>query len=335
MSSHVAGRPDPIPTAGALPPPHPNGDGRGIFGRVTDRVTGRVVDTIHPDIILDHVDVNAIVERIDVNSVVERIDVDALVERLDVTALMDRIDLERLLARVDLESVVRRSGIPEIVAESTNKMAGSALDVGRRQLVGLDAVVERIVDRLFRRSRTPASSRPRLLREEDGSNPRSVTGKYAGAVSRAAAATIDVIVVMGAYTVAYAGLQLLMDAFFDATPDGRWWGLVSAAALSVWGFLYYFVSLAVAGRTVGKSLAGLRVLSSTGTPLSILKAFVRTVASPLSALFFGLGYLPIVLQREHRALHDFIAGTAVVYDWGDRTAQLPGPLSDFLSRQGS
>ncbi len=335
MSSHVGGRPDPPPPPGALPLPPLNGDARGLLGRVTDRVTGRVVDTIHPDIILDHVDVNALVERIDVNSVVARIDVDALVERLDVTALMDRVDLERLLARVDIESLVRRSGIPEVVAESTNRMAGSALDVGRRQLVGLDAIVERIFDRLFRRSRTPVSSRPLLLRDVDAASGASVTGRYAGPVSRAAAAAIDVLVVMGAYTVAYAGLKLLLDAFFNATPEGRWLGVLSAAALSAWGFMYYFVSMAVAGRTVGKSLAGLRVLSAGGAPLSMAKAFVWTLAYPLSAVLMGLGYVPIVLQRDHRALHDFIAGTAVVYDWGDRQAQLPGPLSDFLSRHGS
>ncbi len=167
MSSHVGGRPDPTPEPGTVPPPHLNGDARGLLGRVTDRVTGRVVDTIHPDIILDHIDVNAIVERIDVDSVVARIDIDALLERLDVTALMDRVDLERLLARVDLETLVRRSGIPDVVAESTNRMAGSALDVGRRQAVGLDIVIERVVDRLFRRSRTPASSRPPLLRGKE------------------------------------------------------------------------------------------------------------------------------------------------------------------------
>jgi hypothetical protein len=41
----------------------------------------------------------------------------------------------------------------------------------------------------------------------------------------------------------------------------------------------------------------------------------------------------MVVQREHRALHDLIAGTAVVYDWGSRTAELPGPLSEFLARR--
>ena len=323
--------------------PLQNGD-RSLLGRVTDRMTGRVVETIHPDIILDHVDVDAIVRRIDVNNVVQRIDMDALLDRVDIGLLLDRVDVERVLSRIDLEAVVRRSGVPEIVAQSTGQMAGSALDVGRRQLVGLDALIERLADRLFRRTRTDESTRPQLLRGLDGdqqlvtgpdTSATSVTGHYAGPVNRAAAAGLDVLVVMAVFTVAYAGAGLLVDAFFNADLEGKWSGVISAVALSCWGFAYYFVSLAVAGRTTGKALVGLRVLSRSGAPLGVAAAFVRTLALPLSALFFGLGFVPIVLQRHHRGLHDYLAGTVVVYDWGARTAQLPAPLSQFLSRHGS
>jgi hypothetical protein len=62
--------------------------------------------------------------------------------------------------------------------------------------------------------------------------------------------------------------------------------------------------------------------------------FVRTLALPLSLVLFGVGFLLIPVRRDHRALHDLIAGTAVVYDWGDRPAEMPGPLADFLNRVG-
>lgn len=42
----------------------------------------------------------------------------------------------------------------------------------------------------------------------------------------------------------------------------------------------------------------------------------------------------MILGRERRALHDVIAGSAVVYDWGDRPAQLPAPLTRWLERRG-
>ena len=39
-------------------------------------------------------------------------------------------------------------------------------------------------------------------------------------------------------------------------------------------------------------------------------------------LTLGIGFLGIVYQRDRRALNDFIAGTAVVYDWDARAARL-------------
>ena len=42
----------------------------------------------------------------------------------------------------------------------------------------------------------------------------------------------------------------------------------------------------------------------------------------MSFLLCGLGFTGIFLQRSRRALHDLIAGTAVVYAWDARTARL-------------
>ena len=49
---------------------------------------------------------------------------------------------------------------------------------------------------------------------------------------------------------------------------------------------------------------------------------VRTLAFPLSFLLLGLGLTGILFQRDRRALHDVIAGTAVVYAWDARAARL-------------
>ena len=48
----------------------------------------------------------------------------------------------------------------------------------------------------------------------------------------------------------------------------------------------------------------------------------------LRAAVIGLGFVGILVQREHRALHDLIAGTAVVYSWDARSARL-----GFLTRE--
>ncbi len=164
---------------------------------------------------------------------------------------------------------------------------------------------------------------------------RTVTGHYAGAASRAVAGLADVGAVMGLYTLGYSGLLFLDKTFFGDRFDLSKSGVVGAVTLVVWGFLYFYVSLAVAGRTLGKGLIGLRVLTTDGGVITGRTAFIRTLALAVSFLLFFLGFLGILIGRRHRALHDVIAHTCVVYDWGERSAQLPGPLSDFLARHGA
>ncbi len=100
---------------------------------------------------LDRVDPNALLDRVDPDALMERVDVDRLVSRVDVDALMERVDVDALMRRVDVEAIVQRSGIPDIVADSTKSMFSSALDLARRQVVGLDALIDRAVDRVLRR----------------------------------------------------------------------------------------------------------------------------------------------------------------------------------------
>ena len=124
-----------------------------LFSRVAGAVTGRVVDAVPVEEILEHVDLDAVLDRIDVNH---------LLERVDVNRLLDRVDVDRLLARADVEALVQRAGIPDIVAETTGNLAGRTLDVARSQVAGLDTVVTGIVDRVLRR-RGPAPLGPALL----------------------------------------------------------------------------------------------------------------------------------------------------------------------------
>lgn len=61
------------------------------------------------------------------------------------------------------------------------------------------------------------------------------------------------------------------------------------------------------------ALLGLRVVRPDGTKASVTSAAVRALTFPLSVALFGLGFLGILFHTQRRALHDLIAGTAVVY----------------------
>ena len=320
--------------------------GKGIIGRVAGVATGRVVELVDPDVILEYVDLDLLLERIDVQKVVDRIDPNVLMDRIDLQRLLSRvdldevlagIDLDELLARIDVEALVQRSGVPDVIMASTGRFAESALDLARRQVVGLDTLLDRGLDRLLRRPPDPTRLTPSHLRpvhaDPDPPTPvTSVTGHYAGPLARALAAAIDIAVVTVSFALGYAVTNLLTSTLLNRplSPDRT--QPLAVAALAVWAFLYVFVALAVAGRTFGKAVVGLRVLAADGLPLSARQALVRTLVLPFSLVFLGIGLLMILFQREHRALHDLVAGTAVVTDWGDRSAELSAPLAAFLAR---
>ena len=70
------------------------------------------------------------------------------------------------------------------------------------------------------------------------------------------------------------------------------------------------------------ALFGVRVVGDDGTYPTHRQAVVRALALPLSFLLLGLGFVGILLGDRRRALHDVIAGTAVIYSWDARAARL-------------
>jgi uncharacterized RDD family membrane protein YckC len=157
-----------------------------------------------------------------------------------------------------------------------------------------------------------------------------VSGQYAGPISRLVAYAVDAVLVTVSFGAAHWAVSYAVELVSDVNLDteGSWWLVVAG---SVWAFLYFWIGLAVAGRTVGMLLTGVRVVTRRGAPLPPTAAFVRVLTLPLSFLLFGLGFIGIVIGRERRALHDVCAGSAVVYDWGDRPAELPAPLTRWIA----
>ena len=75
----------------------------------------------------------------------------------------------------------------------------------------------------------------------------------------------------------------------------------------------YFVLLTGAsGQTLGKMLAGIRVVGADGGRVPMTQAALRAALAPLSLVTFGLGYLPALLGQDRRTLHDRLSSTRVV-----------------------
>lgn len=327
---------------------------RGLLGRFAARANDRVLEFVDPDVVLDHVDVNALLDRVDVNTLLDRVEVNQLLDRVDVNALLDRADVDALLARADIDALleridvralVDRAGIPEIVAESTGQIGGSALNLFRRPLVGLDEIVYRTLVRLIGRDANEYPSGPGALvtwvdeQAEDRTTDQpgaTKTGRYAGPVTRMLALAADILLVTSGFTLVIAGLAFLIRLFVPefSLPDET--GVGYAIVLGIWAFLYSWVGLAVWGKTPGKAILGLRVVTREGSVvLSGGQALIRTLTYPISFALFGIGLLGVVFNPERRAWHDRFAGSTVVYDWGTRTAVMPTPLAEYLRRRGA
>jgi uncharacterized RDD family membrane protein YckC len=147
-------------------------------------------------------------------------------------------------------------------------------------------------------------------------------GHYAGAASRLVAFAVDAGVVWGLYLGGQAllnfGVKFFTGYSFNLTQDK----IAAAIVLAVWEFLYFTYQWAVSGKTLGMALLGIQVVTTEGGPIKPRQAAYRTLGLALTLLTLGIGFLGIVYQRERRALDDFIAGTAVVYDWDARAAHL-------------
>ncbi len=150
----------------------------------------------------------------------------------------------------------------------------------------------------------------------------SLQGKCSGFASRFAAFAVDVGVSLGVFMLALAAVSFAARVLTGkdvAWNKGDTWVII---AYAVWGFIYFAYSWAASGRTLGMALFGVRVVQDDGTDVSWRRAVVRTLALPLSFLFLGLGFVGILLGSHRRALHDVIAGTAVIYSWDARAARL-------------
>jgi uncharacterized RDD family membrane protein YckC len=299
--------------------------------RTAERVIDLVVRTLDVNALIQRVDLNAIVERVDVNKVVDQVDVDKILDQIDIDKILDQIDVDRLLAKVDLNQLLARLDVDAVVdrvdingivqrvdidgiamhtdigamiAHSSGGIAGDARDAARSQAVGLDEWIARWVARLLRRD--PPAQRPH----------------FGGAVSRFVAYVVDLGVSTGVFLLALAACSFAARIITGHSISWNRNDLLVTILYVAWLFVYFAYSWGASGKSLGMALLGVRVVAADGTEAGPRRAVIRTLAFPLSFLLLGLGFTGILFQRNRRALHDMIAGTAVVYAWDARAARL-------------
>jgi hypothetical protein len=140
----------------------------GLVQTVANEVVPPVLDAVDIDEVVQRIDLQAVVERLDLNVLLENVDLNALLEHVDLEVLLTRVDMNALLERVDVDAILARTELGAVMARSSGAIASRTLDVVRSQGVGLDAFVERWINRMLRRHDPHAATGPPLLVGSEG-----------------------------------------------------------------------------------------------------------------------------------------------------------------------
>jgi uncharacterized RDD family membrane protein YckC len=141
---------------------------------------------------------------------------------------------------------------------------------------------------------------------------RTLQGNRAGIVSRVIADGIDYLIVFFIYfgiLVGFAIAEYLLTGNSFKIPDPP----VAVTIVVPWLILvgYLTAGWGGTGRTFGKSVMGLRVVTRKGLRLPPRRAFLRA----LLCATIPWVILWVVISRRNLGLHDVALRTGVVYDW--------------------
>ena len=150
--------------------------------------------------------------------------------------------------------------------------------------------------------------------------------RVTGFPRRAAAVAVDLALLLaftaGVTLVAVLVLHVPVPSWREVGPDLLVAGILDRNPMAV-GAVGLFVGMTglyelyfggISGQTLGMRLMGIRLISQRGTAPGPGRGLLRLLALAPSVLPAGLGWLWALFDREHRALHDHLAGTYVIVD---------------------
>jgi uncharacterized RDD family membrane protein YckC len=159
--------------------------------------------------------------------------------------------------------------------------------------------------------------------------PDSLRGHYAGFATRVVAFVLDLVIL----SIAVLSISWFIHSTFQVLLlEGlskyiKWIGnflnlisnpTVTGIASIVFIVFYYLFFWTIAGQTIGKAIMGIKIVPNKGGRMTITRSLIRYIGYLVSTIFFGLGFIWILVDDRRMAWHDRLAGTCVVYAWDAR-----------------
>ena len=164
-----------------------------------------------------------------------------------------------------------------------------------------------------------------MTRDTRYAEARALQGHRAGFASRVVADVLDLGVawLLGLAMLVAAGVvsYLLTGPPLRLPVLPNWLDATVGATIAV-GYLTF--SWAATGRSVGKQIAGLRVVDRAGRRLSVWRSFARA----LLYVLFPAGLLWVLASRRNDSVQDLVVRTAVLYDWAYHAPDEALPATD-------
>jgi len=142
-------------------------------------------------------------------------------------------------------------------------------------------------------------------------------------VTRLLAAILDAVIVAVLAVLLHVGVAGIRYAWSPVRFEWPELARVTSGTLAlVLAVLYLTIGWAVAGRTYGQRLLGLRVLTPRHRLLGVGRSLVRAVTCTV----FPIGLLWCAFSATRRSLQDLLVGSVVVYE-SSPYAQLADPAA--------
>ncbi|MGI6705995.1 MAG: RDD family protein [Clostridia bacterium] len=161
--------------------------------------------------------------------------------------------------------------------------------------------------------------------------PESVHIRFeaAGIGSRFAALMVDTVIQLVLFfilLISLFGAGITMEGIVEGILS---WYTALFIILSFLIFMGYFIFFETVfhGRTPGKAMMKIRVIQSSGQPVTFMGSVLRNIfrLADFFPGFYGIGILVMFISSESRRIGDYLAGTVVVRDYGIRSPYLPDP----------
>ena len=139
---------------------------------------------------------------------------------------------------------------------------------------------------------------PLVKKEEVG-----VVPNLADFGTRFAAYLIDIIIID------FVSVLLAFSVFFEDEEAALGAMVIISAIIGMPYFIYFF---GTTGKTLGKQVMKIKVVTVEGSPLTYGVGFLRWFGYLVSGLTFGIGFLWILIDKNKQGFEDKIAKTYVV-----------------------